>query len=235
MKLTPHADQCLSFISCQMNPETKRKFAPSKHRPTITISRQIGCGSMAIAAELCEWMQAHASEPCHWSVVDKNLVEKVLEEHKLPMELAKFMPEDRVSSIQDAVEEILGLHPSSRTLWQQTSETILHLAEHGQMILMGRAANVITRSMPNVFHVRLIAPQDIRVQQVMARGQLDAKAALKLVKQVDLGRRRYLKDHFHTDIDDSLQYDLLINTGRLTHHTVVHLIGEAVQQWSKAL
>ncbi|MEI8038272.1 MAG: cytidylate kinase-like family protein [Verrucomicrobiota bacterium] len=233
--MTPHADQCLSFLSCQLNPETRRRFVPSKHRPSITISRQIGCGSMAIAEELCTLLQAHTTEPCHWTVFDKNLVEKVLEEHKLPKEVAKFMQEDHVSAIQDAVEEILGLHPSSRTLWQQTSETILHLAELGQVILMGRAANVITREMNSVFHVRLIAPLEIRVQQVMARDQLDHKTALRFTEQVDAGRRRYLKDHFHTDIDDSLQYDLVINTARLPHQAVARLIGDAVLHWGKTL
>ena len=235
MKITPHADQCLSFISCQLNPETQRRFAPSKRRPSITISRQIGCGSMAIAGELCALMEAQAGEPCHWTVIDKNLVEKVLDEHKLPKEVAKFMQEGRVSAIQDAIEEILGLHPSSRTLWQQTSETILHLAELGQVIVMGRAAHVITRHMNQVFHVRLIAPLEVRVQQIMARDQLDHKAALKLVQQVDSGRRRYLQDHFHTDIDDSLQYDLVINTARLPLQAVARLIAAAVQQWAKTL
>lgn len=231
----PHSDQCLSFISAQLGPQSQRQLAPAKLRPAITISRQYGSGAMAIATELARFLQAHAPATCHWTVIDKNLVEKVLEEHKLPKEIAQFMTEDRVSAIQDAVEELLGLHPSSRTLWQQTTETILHLAELGQVILIGRAANIITRHMKNVFHVRLIAPLELRVQQVMARDHLDAKAAQQAVLQMDRARKHYLKDHFHADIDDNLQYDLVINTARIPQPVVAHLIGETVLKWAQPL
>jgi cytidylate kinase len=145
------------------------------------------------------------------------------------------MPEDRVSAIHDAVEEILGLHPPSRMLLQQTIETILHLAELGHVILVGRAANIITRRMNNVFHVRLVAPLEQRVAQVMARNQLDDKAARQLIQQQDRGRERYLKDHFHADINDMLQYDLVVNTARIPHREVAHLIGEAVLHWAETL
>ena len=68
--------------------------------------------------------------------------------------------------------------------------------------------------MKNVFHVRLIAPLEQRVQRIMTHNQLDAKTARELIHKKDLGRKRYLKDHFHADIDDNLLYDLVINTSR---------------------
>ena len=144
------------------------------------------------------------------------------------------MPEDRVSTIEDAVEELLGLHPPSKALLQQTSETIRHLAEVGHVILIGRAANMITSGMRNVFHARLVAPLEQRVELVMANKHLDHKAALEFIRKSDLGRRRYLKDHFHTDIDDNLQYDLVLNTARFRQHEVAQLIGEAIVHWTKA-
>lgn len=235
MNIGPNAGKCLSFISCQLNPQSKLEYPHAKPRPAVTISRQTGAGGLAIAGELAEFLQARNPVPCHWTVFDKNLVEKVLEEHKLPKEVAKYMPEGRVSAIQDAVEEMFGLHPSAWTLVQQTAETVLHLAELGYVILLGRAAHVITRPMKSVFNVRLIAPLEKRVEQVMAHSQMDRKAALEFIQKEDLGRRRYLKDHFHTDIDDNLQYDLVINTARLPHREVAHLIGEAVLHWAETL
>ena len=235
MKTGTHADKCLSFISCDLNPEAKRWQPHTKPPPAVTLSRQTGSGAMAVAAELAGFLQASQPGPCHWTVFDKNLVAKVLEDHKLPKGVAKFMPEDRVSVVQDAVEELLGLHPSSATLLLQSAETIQRLAQLGHVILVGRAANVITRDMKNVFHVRLVAPLELRVEQVMASNQLDRKAALEHIRKGDLGRKRYLKVHFHTDIDDNLQYDLVINTARLSRRTVAQLIGEAVVRWAKTL
>lgn len=234
MKIGNHAEKCLSFIRCDLGPEGKRWHPHTKLMPAVTLSRQTGCGVKAIAAALAELLQDHSPAPCQWTVFDKNLVERVLEEHKLPKEVAKFMLEDRVSAIQDAVEEMLGLHPSSRTLLAQTTETIRRLAELGNVILIGRAANIITRHMRNVFHVRLVAPLDHRVERIMARDQLDRRSALEFIRKSDLGRKRYLKDHFHTDIDDSLEYDLVINTARLPDREAAHLIEEAVLLWAKA-
>ena len=235
MNIGPNADKCHSFISCQLNPQTKLEYPRAKPRPAVTISRQTGSGGMAVAGELAEFLQARNPVPCQWTVFDKNLVERVLEEHKLPKEIAKFMPEGRVSAIQDMVEEMFGLHPSAWTLLHQTTETILHLAELGYVILLGRAAHIITRPMKSVFNVRLIAPLEKRVEQVMAHSHMDRKAALDFIQKEDLGRKHYLKDHFHSDIDDNLQYDLVINTARLPHREVAHLIGEAVLHWSETL
>jgi cytidylate kinase len=228
------ADKCLSFIQCDLNPPAKRWFPHTALLPAVTLSRQTGCNVMAVAGELAELLEARdPAGPQHWSVFDRGLVEKVLEEHKLPKKIAKFMPEDRVSAIQDAIEELLGLHPSSRTLVHQTSETIQHLAEVGHVILVGRASNIITREMKSVFHVRLVAPLELRVEWVMAHHHLDAKSARDFIRKGDLGRKRYLKDHFHADIDDSTQYDLVINTARLPHRVVAQVIADAFVHWAK--
>jgi len=233
MNIGTNVEKYHTFINCQLNPETRRQFAGNRPRPTVTLSRQIGSGAMVIAGELAEYLQCRAPAPCQWMVFDKNLAEKVLEEHQLPKEIARFMPEDRVSAIHDAVEEMLGLHPPSRTLLQQTIETILHLAELGHVILVGRGANIITRRLNNVFHVRLVAPLEHRIEQVMARSQLDDKAAREFIRKQDRGRKRYLKNYFHAGIDDILQYDLVVNTARIPHREVAHLIGEAVLHWAK--
>jgi cytidylate kinase len=235
MKIGNHVDKYHTFIDTQLNPDTRQPFVAPRLRPAVTLSRQTGSGGRAIAEELATFLQARSPSRCPWMVFDRNLTEKVLEEHKLPKEIAKFMPEDCVSSIQDAIEEILGLHPSSRTLVQQTSETLRHLAELGHVILVGRGSHVITRGMKNVFHIRLIAPLEQRVARIMTRNQLDETAARQFIRKQDLGRKRYLKNHFHTHIDDNLQYDLVINTASLPHRAVAQLIGEAILQWAEAL
>lgn len=235
MKTGIHADKYFSYVSCELSPEAKHWHPDAKSPPAITISRETGVGAIAIAEELAAFLQASQPKPCHWTVFDRNLVAKVLEDHKLPKEVAKYMPEDRVSAIQDAVEELLGLHPPTKTLLQLSGETVMHLAHLGHVILIGHAANIITRDMKNVFHVRLVAPLEMRVEQVMARNHIERKAALAFVSKGDLGRKRFLKDHFHADIDDPLQYDLVINTARLPHPQVAYLIGEAVVYWAKKL
>lgn len=234
---TGNVERCFSFISCQLgSPAREARYRPENRlRPAVTISRQTGSGAMTVATLLADYLQAHAPVDCPWAVFDKNLVEEVLEEHNLPKELAKFMPEDRVSAIQDAVEEVLGLHPPSWTLLRQTTETILHLAELGNVILVGRASNVITRQLKNVFHVRLVAPLEARLEQVLKTTDMNRDSALSFIKKEDAGRTRYLKRYFKADLDDPLLYDLVLNTERLPHPDAAQLIGEAVLRWARQL
>ena len=161
-------------------------------------------------------------------IFDRNLVEKVLEDHKLPARLGRFMPEDRISAIADTMDELFGLHPPSWMLVRKTSETILHLAELGNVILIGRAANIVTRKMPYVFHVRLVGSLGKRLERVQQANGLAATAALKLAEEQDLARRRYVKQFFGKNIEDPLLYHLVLNTDLLPIDAAARMIAMAI-------
>ena len=198
-------------------------------RRAITISRQTGAGGHSVAERVADYLQARAPEgACPWTIFDRNLVEKVLEDHHLPKRLARFMPEDRISEMSDIMDELFGLHPPSWTLVRQTSETVLHLAQLGQVILIGRAANLITASMDSVFHVRLIGSIERRARYIQEVRQLGPKAALKYLQKEDRGRRRFVKKYFGKDINDPLLYHLVINTDLVSFDEAACTIGDAV-------
>ena len=236
MSIGPNLEKCLTYIDCQTTPPAQHSFhnANTHSRPSVTLSRQTGCNTMVIASKLAEFLQVRDPSPCGWTVFDKNLVEKILEEHSLPKRVAEFMPEGRISAIQDMLEELLGLHPSSTTLLRETIETVLHLATLGNVILVGRGAAVITRPLSNVFHVRLVAPLEQRAEKVMKQRQITREAALEFIKKEDRGYKLYLKDCFKADSDDHMLYDLVVNTARITPDNVARLIGEAVMSWARA-
>jgi cytidylate kinase len=187
-----------------------------------------GAGGHTIASKLADYLQTRAPADCHWTVFDRNLMEKVLDDHHLSKRTAEFIPENHKSMLRDTVEELLGLHPSSWTLVQQTAETILHLAEMGYVILVGRGANVITSKLANVFRVRLAGSLEKRTERVQQVYDLDRPHALEFIQKQDKGRRRYLKEHFGKEIDDPLLYDLIINTDGLGYDDAARLIGDEV-------
>ena len=166
--------------------------------------------------------------PPPWTVFDRNLVEKVLEDYHLPARLARFMPEDRVSEIDDVLQDLCGLHPPSLTLVEKTTDTILRLAELGNVILIGRGANVVTSQLKQVFHVRLVGSLEKRVEQVQKSLSLGRKAAMEFIYLEDRGRRRYLKKYFGKDIDDPLLYHVVVNTDRTGHKQAARMIVAAM-------
>ena len=225
--MEPHKglEQAQAFLQCQLRPAQR---PPTRPRLAVTISRQTGSGAWRVARCLAELLDRRVPDPeLKWTVFDKELVEKVLADHHLPQKLAEFMPEDRVSMLEDMMTELLGLHPPSWTLFHATVETILKLAELGHVILIGHGANVVTAKLPHVFHVRLVGTLDRRIERVMADRGLDRTQAREFIEKEDRGRARYLREHFKAEIDDPLLYDLILNTDRISPEQAAALIAEA--------
>jgi cytidylate kinase len=201
---------------------------PKYGLPSITISRQAGAGGTTVARLLAESLGDKSRHP--WTVFDKNLAETVLKDHNLPPPVARFMHEDAPPVIQDAVEELLGVHPSGWKLVEHTTETILRLTDLGHAIFVGRAANIVTADRKNVFHVRLVAPYAQRVRNVEHFYHLGPHEAAEFISVTDEARRRYLKRYFKAEIDDPLRYHLVVNTGLIGFEDAARLIGDATMK-----
>jgi cytidylate kinase len=216
-----------SFISTQVHwPEGR---AEKSGRRAVTISRQAGCGALAVAEILARYLQTHAAgDACPWTVFDRNLIDKVLEDHGLPAYLAKYLPEDRVSEFADIITDVFGVQPSSKTVVQKTAETVLKLAGAGNVILIGRGANMVTARSPQVLHVRLVAPLEKRIEHCVAAYHMTEAEARKFCPTQDRARRRYLKKYFHADVEDPLLYQIIINTGLVSYADAARIIGDAV-------
>lgn len=226
---TRSVDPCASFISSQLqSADDTGVFAKSSIRRAVTISRQTGCGALVVAEQLAHYLQDHSRGAAPWTVFDRNLIDKVLEEHNLPPCLAKFLPEDRVSQFEDFLDEMFEVHPPLQTIVHQTAETMLGLAAMGRVILIGRGGNMVTARLPGVLHVRLVAPFEKRVEHAHQYYDMTRAEAQKFCIKEDQGRARYLKKYFNADIDDPLLYHLIINTGQMDYNAAAKLIGEAV-------
>ncbi len=223
----PHLARCLTYLETQIGPRPTRPYPPRP--PTVTLSRMTGSGGLAIADRLAELLQeGRPASPAPWTVFHRELIEKVLAEHHLPSELSRFMPEDRVSYITDTVEELLGLHPSASSMVTQVVETVLHLAELGNCILVGRGAHIVLAQCDTAFHVRLVGSLERRVQRLAESRNLDAREARELIQTEDTARRRYLKTYMDADVDDPLAYHLTLNTDSFDATAAARVIASTV-------
>ncbi len=232
MDATTDYGRCLEYINSQV--QTPRELASEVAVPrwrAVTISRQAGAGGHAVAEELIALLQGRApagSPP--WTIFDRNLVERVLQDHDLPARLAKFMPEDRMSNVSDTLDGLFGLHPPTWTLVRKTADTILHLAELGNVVIIGRGANIITRGLDSAFHVRLVGSEKKRIEHLRSYKHLSLEAASTYLRDEDLGRKRYVKQYYAADIEDPLLYHLVINTDLVPYAETARMIAEAVHR-----
>ena len=199
------------------------------HQPFVTISRQAGAGAETVAQLVAKKLDATAGKDDQpWTVFDKNLIAKVLEDQHLPQDIAKLVHEDKDTTVQAIVGELLGVHPSMWTIFHHTSDTILKLARIGRAIIVGRGGNIITAKLKGGVHIRLVAPERVRLAHLKTHFKLDDKAAQKFLHDEDAGRRRYVKTNFDRDIDDPLLYDAVLNTSTLGFERTADLIAAMV-------
>jgi len=108
------------------------------------------------------------------------------------------------------------------------SETILHLATLGYVILVGRGANIVTRKLSDGIHVRLVGSFEKRVAHMKEYLNLPEKQAREYVSKEDHDRQAYIKRYFQKDINDVSLYDLIINTDTVPIQEAVVIIGDMV-------
>jgi cytidylate kinase len=230
MLTQPAFDTCLQFVNSEARhtPQSRSVVYGEPPRLAITLSRQSGCGAHCVAESLASFLQGRMpSDSPPWAVFDRNLIETVLTEHHLPARLARYMPEDRISELTGALDELLGVHPPVSTLLEQTVETVLRLANRGNVILIGRGAHIITGQLSHAFHVRLVGSLAKRIEHIQEIRGLGKAEALEFIHQEDRGRERYLKKYFGKAVDDDLSYHLVINTDCVSYERAARVIGEA--------
>jgi cytidylate kinase len=166
--------------------------------------------------------------PCPWSVFDRNLAVRILEDHSLSAKIEQFMPEDAKLRLTDTLETLLGLHPTVWTLKEHAKKTIRSLDKQGNVILVGRGGAAITSSLPHILHIRLVAPFSFRVRHLARYHQITEEKATKQVRETDEARHRYVQRFLGADVDDPTQYHLVINTGRTGFAGAAQIIAEAL-------
>lgn len=196
--------------------------------PFITISREAGSGGASLARLLARKLNAESSHDVTWRVFEDNLTPTMLKTHRLPRELARFLPEARVPEIQTIFGEMLGLHPSLWELVQKTNETMRELARRGNVILVGRGACFATAGMARGLHLRLVAPARHRAHYLTQRYGISEAEAMACNARCDRARRGYAKAYFNADDRKPSAYDLLINTARIPLPDAAQLVASRI-------
>ena len=209
-------------------------------RPAITISRESGAGAVAVATLVAQELSAlcPGDPPRRWAVFSRNLVGKILEDHRLAKRIEEYLPEDVRFPLTESFEFLLGLHPRSGILREYATDTIRKLAVSGNVILVGRGAAVITAGLPHILRVRLVAPFQFRVRNFAQSHGIPEKKAMRRVRANDAARRRYVRAYLNVDVTNALDYDLVINTGshcceevaRIICAAAVSLVGQDHEQ-----
>lgn len=104
---------------------------------------------------------------------------------------------------------------------------IRDLAEHDNVLIIGRGSQMILKDWPGALHVLLVSPLERRIEFISERDGLSAGDAAKRVHDGDKGRHSFHHKFFKVHVDDPTLYNLAINTARLSIDETADLIAAA--------
>lgn len=190
----------------------------------ITMSRETGSGGRTLARNLAARLQ--------FEMIDHQIVDRLVEDSGARERLIASLDERTRSGVTLWVEGILTGRYIDRTEYAQLLvKSVTALAEHGHSVILGRGANVILGPRGGL-HLRLVAPPEVRVQNLMRHLKLDPHEARERIKRSDEERRRFYAEVLNADVDNPNDYHMVINTGRVDLNTAEGLI---LMAWDRHL
>ena len=111
-----------------------------------------------------------------------------------------------------------------------TTTVVKELHRKGDVVIIGRWANVILANIPNVIHVGLLAHRDVRVESIMRLEHFAKEDAQVYVEELDRARVALTRKYFKSQPDEPTLYHMVLNMDKIQFKTaaeiVVHAAGD---------
>jgi len=106
---------------------------------------------------------------------------------------------------------------------------ISELGQRGDIVILGRGGQMILKELPTALHVLMQAPLEPRIRWVAERDKLTLEEASKKVHDLDSGRAAFYRKFFKVDMGAPSLYDLVIDTGYLSHTAAAEIVALAAR------
>jgi cytidylate kinase len=179
----------------------------------ITISRKVGSGGDYIAREVAQNLGYH--------FVDKDFIGTLLREYGLSFERV-------YDNLPSFWEKFIAQKAMKEEKVSMLNRAIRALAHHGNVVILGRSGFVVLGDLVDVLNVRIQAPIDFRVNQMMKREEVSKEEAEALIKQGDKVRSDFVETFYGVQWETSSAFDLVINTRKVAPALAISWLVESV-------
>lgn len=186
--------------------------------PTITISRELGSQGRQIAENTAQALGYH--------FMDKRAIGEVMEEYGL----VEFHDEYEIAP---SFWDIFDAHRMERRadMVSMLTKVIIALAQHGNMVILGRCGFAVLRDYADVLNVRIQAPLEQRLATVMADENIaDIGQAEILIKDNDQNRTAFIESFYGVKWDQASAFDLVIDTSKVSPEMVTNFLIAAARK-----
>ena len=184
--------------------------------PVIAMNQEMGSQGKFVAEKLAEELGL--------DIVRHQIIDHVAEKmHVRKSTLQRFLQG------KAGLLERWGTDEASLALFKV--EEILELAAKGNVIIRGWGATHILRPIPHIPCVRVGAPFGTRLKWVMnSLGTYDEDMVAEEIRHSDAAHRANMQHQFGVGWGEPMQYDITLNTERLSVPTCVEMIKELLKR-----
>jgi cytidylate kinase len=189
---------------------------PEAHIPVITVSMEPGSGGSLIAEKVADRLG--------FDYFHRDIIQGIAKSAKIRATVIDTIEKERLSGIEDFIASLYKnqyLYPG--IYMQHLVKVVNTIANHGHAVIVGRGANFILPPEER-FSVRVVAPLEMRIQNVARAYKVPAEKARKRVIGRESRRSAFIRKSYNADISDPEYYDLTINTGRMRIESAVEAI-----------
>ena len=229
--------------------------------PVITINGPIGCGSAEIGQIVAEKLNINFVDRLVFTEAAKlvqapvgALIDKEQRVVRFRDRLAKFVetmlehgaisggmhpggafmtsPETYTSLERDRSTKATTV--TDKEFIDATTTVVKDLCRAGDVVIIGRGANVILADTPGVLHVGLIAPLEVRAKNLMRWEGIGQEDAEVYVEELERANVMYFRKFFQVHPNEPGLYHTILNMSKLQPETAVVMIVQAAEDLEAA-
>jgi len=233
MKRTDTLEQMLSAVRAGIYTRQRQADVGASRRPPppfVTVSRQAGAGGVTFARALADRLNALAPPGPLWTVWDRELVEKVALEQRVPASLVDSLDArgPRHTLFQEFLESILAERtaptPDEFQVHRIVARTVRTLALAGRCVVVGRGGVYATHDLPGGAHLRLVAPLHDRVAHTAAQLKVSQRQAAREVDKIDRHREAFHRRYWGDKALLPEIFTLTLNTAAMSERQMVDCV-----------
>ena len=194
---------------------------PAASKSTITLTREFGCEAFPVAEELVRLAEKKTGE--RWVLVDKSLLDAVAKEHHIPAEIILALGK-KPRWFDDMLTTFSQNWKGDADYYRLLCEQVVMTASAGNAVIVGLGAPIITRSMANCSHFRLIAEHSFKVGSIARRMKISKQEAEIVVLDRQKERDRIIRKLLDADEHEPLLYHAIFNNSKLKNKQIAHMI-----------
>ena len=200
--------------------------------PVVTISRECGCSANRIAIKLSKILTGYsflsaAKKDIEWRWLNKEVIEKAAIELEMNPEKVRdvFRGEAKMSihDVSNAFSTEKVYDADNQKVIDTVKTVITQIAREGNCVIVGRAASVVSKGIPRKLSVKLQAPLEWRIKQIMQVSNMTYTDARDYVFEVDRKRSLFV-EHIAGRKLECADFDVVFNCATMSDDMIVDSI-----------